>query len=61
MYEGQKTMRDLEKRETTKMGREVKDNTFLLIFKFKVGEVKPKENRLQVTGRGGREVGAQED
>lgn len=54
-------MRDLEKRETTKMGREVKDNTFLLIFKFKVGEVKPKENRLQVTGRGGREVGAQED
>ena len=34
---------------------------FLLTFKFKIGEVKPNEKGLYVTGRGGREVRGHED
>lgn len=46
MDEGQNTIKGLEKGEPTKMDREVKDNMLLLMFKFKVGEVKPKEKGL---------------
>lgn len=53
-------MKGLEKREATKMDK-VKDKMFLLMFKFKVGEVKSKEKGLYLTDRGGREVGALED
>lgn len=52
-------MKGLERREATKMDREAKDKMFLLMLK--AGQVKPKANGLYVTGRGGREVGAQED
>lgn len=41
MDEGLNTMKGPEKRRGTEADQKVKDKTFLLTFKFKLGEVKP--------------------